>query len=291
MDGINKELFTTSDQARQSYPFIQATNYEPKLFTKKEVDKMEPGSFVQIGANYYSAPKIGMSPDSYDLLLPAESERLALQPDSFMFGSNESILFLVPDDVRFVILCQPKLFKLNKEDKKISPLVKGDKLAGTKNVTVSRLLLGMIKDDQLVLDGEGNPQIITLKLTSTKTSLLGRANEKTDQKTIYKLNQSVIEHYSAPKNSWTTHLVSVNIAAMPHVFVSASNESSVGVMFTIDNAKPLPAEAQTQMHRFVTSEEFKELAADPFRLNHKEEVAAEDVPPGGTEPSFEDIPF
>jgi hypothetical protein len=165
------------------------------------------------------------------------------------------------------------MYAMDKETKEVHPLQKGQKLKTLNRVTAARLLLAMVIGDEVVLDNDGNPQIFTLKLTSTKTSLIGGDRDAVGASTIHSLNKSLAEYFKV-KRQWLTHLVSVNIKVSPQKFTSSENgKSSVGVMFSLDGgAKALSPDNQKVLFDLVSSEDFKELAADPFHLNGKVEA-------------------
>jgi hypothetical protein len=286
MDGVNSSFFTTTDQKGLSYPFIQSTIYLPATYTAKQIQKMDESDYVQVGDKFYARPRLAMSVEGADLLCPEAAEKLALEPEEFQFENETSILFVLPPAARAVILCQPRVYKQSKADGKITPLAKGDKLKELNSVTVAKLFLALESEGELLLEADGKPQIFTLKLKSSKTALI--QSRDPEKKTIAKLNQAIVEHYKAPRNSWATHLVSVKLDVVPEVFTGEGN-STVGVMFTIADPKPLTPESQALTHELVSSLAFKQLADDPFGL--RAEKAEEQPPMPVAQPDSMEIPF
>jgi hypothetical protein len=186
----------------------------------------------------------------------------------------------VSEDVRWVILCRPKILGMVKATREIVPLAKGMKERG--EVTIARLLLGCVVNGELIRDAEKNPQIFTLKLRSTKTALIGSEFDKDcgigrndGYNTIAKLNAALVEHGKAKAGSWLAHGVSVQFAAIADKFPSKDGESeSIGVRFVFKEgagARPLPKAIVKDIHALITSPDFKELAANPFAKQAKKE--------------------
>lgn len=266
---LNADYAIASESSSQRYPAIQATVYKPGSMREK----------IQLA----------LAKESVDILTPEQQKLINAEHGIFALANGDDVeLFTLPDTVRFSILAMPRVLGLDKKTGVVSPIQKGEKLGGNGGrVTVSRLLLAMIVDDQIVLDDDGNPQIFTLKLKSTNTTLIG--NQKNpDEGTIHSLNQSVGKLLNKP-NQWLTHLVSVSIEAKPVKRQSKlSSEASLATEFVLNpNAKALPKEAQKKLFEFVSTDEFKALAADPFGLN-KGKDAEEFTVLGG---DFDENPF
>lgn len=295
-EGIDQSLFVESEQGGMSYPALQSTVYKPVALTKKQIETADPNNVVKLGNFTYDRPRMALGQDSVDLMESSEIERLGLIAEPFIFGDQESLMFILPDDARFVVLHRPQLFKTKKDDKRqVSYLQKGDKLKEQGCITIAKLFLAVVKDDKLVLDRSGDIQIFTLKLSSNKCDLISRQGSK-DFRTIPEMNDAIVKHYEAKKNSWAAHLVSVLIAPVPHNFQSVSTgESSLGVMFSlVGNAKPLPTDAQKQVHKFIQDDDFKALAADPFGLESKQpetEAMPAKAAAAASEPNDFDVPF
>ena len=103
-------------------------------------------------------------------------------------------------DLRWVFLTIPKVFLLDKKTKQISYPERGIKLAGTSKVTIAKCFLACISGDNLVLDVDGLPQIFTLKLTSTKTQLIGNLDNQGETHTLNSINTSLQKYLSSREN-------------------------------------------------------------------------------------------
>jgi len=268
IDGaINTQYGVESGQSGQRYPAIQASSYEPKA-NEDIVLILSEGSVEAMNPDY--AAKV--------------------VSDSISVDYCDRLMFTINPLARFVVLAMPRMFSMDKATKEIFPLAKGQKLKPLNRVTAARLLLAMIIGDELVVDTDGNPQIFTLKLTSTKTNLIGGDRDAVGASTIHSLNKSLGEHFKA-KSQWLTHLVSINIKAIPDKFINLeTGKSKVRTLFSLaGGAKALSSDNQRVLFNLITSDDFKALAADPFHLSGK--VAAAD----GFEPvTFDDsdeIPF
>lgn len=188
-------------------------------------------------------------------------------------------MFVFPDGCRFVILGIPKVFIYDKETGEYSHPQRGVRLAGTGKVTATRIPMAVIKPNgEFILDGEGQPQVFTLKLTSSKTALLNGDKYDPEFKSITGLNKALQAHFKKSRAS-LTHLVSVGLGVAPKKFTSRQgDQSSIGIMFTLEgNAKPLPESDQGLTFALVAQEDFKAFLADPFRLKAQQAKADEDA--------------
>lgn len=267
--GINASYAVELEEGGVSYPAIQGTTYQPR--TLKE------------------AVQLCLSADSVDLLVDPACAGWEMVECNF--GDEDVPMFVIPKECRFVILGIPKVFIYDKESGEYSHPQRGVRLAGTGKVTATRLPLAVIKPDgEFILDGEGQPQIFTLKLTSSKTALLNGDKFDPEFKSIQGLNKALQAHFKKSRAS-LTHLVSVALGVAPKKFTSRQgDQSSIGIMFTLEgNAKPLPESAQALTFALVAQEDFKAFLADPFRLKAKTEDDANTTVEG--EINVDDIDF
>ena len=255
--GINPELAIASNVKEQAYPALQVNNYKPRT-------KDEEISFC-------------LSESSLDLINP-NSNLLETKITNCIYGREEVLMHEIVSDVRWVFLNIPRIFIQDKTTKEISFPQKGVKLFGTNKVTVAKCFLACLVGDELILDIEGEPQIFTLKLTSSKTQLIGYQNSS--DKSILSLNREIQKHFKTKDN--LVHLVSVNLEAKPKEFVSNhTGDSSLGVLYKLSgNAKVLNPQQQQQIFDLVNSEEIQSLFDDPFGLKqsstHNEEIYSND---------------
>lgn len=243
-----------------SYPWIQADEYRPRGLKDK----------ISLGITADSLALIDGQLDG------------AVDVSTISFGDDEVEFGAFKPGVRWVVLCRPKMQAIVKDTGEIVPLRKGMKERG--EVTISKLFLACIVDGDPVLNNEGTVQIFTLKLKSSKSGFVGSAREadygvkrNNGHRTIEQLNQAIVKINKARPNQWLAHTVSVSLAAIPEKF-SNGTDSSIGIRFVFEpksNAKPLSDLAKSKIMELVTSEEFRELAADPFGLKRQQlETAA-----------------
>jgi hypothetical protein len=251
-DTLLTEYLIPLDQNGAKYPTLQVDNYRP--------------------ASLKTALKLIISTESKDLICADAQANLKLTLTTCDFGDGDIEMFVVPADIRFVILAMPKVFAQNKKDKQVYQIQRGDKFKELNRVSIAKLLLAAVVDGKLILDDDGLPQIFTLKLLSTRTQLIESKNK--DDKTIKSLNIALQNHYKAKRQS-LTHLVSVNLAPVVTLQVSAtdSKTSSFASSYElIGDAIPLTKEQQGTIFHFVTSDEFKAFNADPFGILGKAEA-------------------
>jgi hypothetical protein len=267
--GINADYGIAIEENGPSLPAIQATTYQPRTMSEKV--------------------KLCLSPDSFDMLDPESGLASLCIPEVCNFGEDDESMWVLPEGCRFVVMGLPKLFVLDKGTGVISRLTRGEKLAGTKKVTITRLTLAMIKPDgEVLLGGDGRPQLFTLKLKSNKTSLVTGDRRDPDFKSLADLNKALQAHFEKRGVS-LTHLVSVGLDVVPRKFTSGvSGESSTGIIFTIGAAaKPLPESQQLMMFQLLQDPEVLGLIQDPFRLKAQE--SPDNAPMSGIDP--DDIDF
>lgn len=224
-------------------PPLQVTNYRP--------------------ANGQTVP-LCFSAEAADLMSPDAFEFFQLIPETITYEGESVDMMVIAAPVRWVVLGQPRLMLLNKASKDITPLTRGKMPSG--HVTATRLFLLAMVGDKLLMNTDGEPQIFTLKLTSNKTRIV--SGTKGDRSgSIAGLNDSLLKHYKLTRRS-LVHLCSLEITAAGQKFTSSSTgESSVGVMFSLSNAKALPAALQSKTAAVASSEFIQGLLLDPFGVN------------------------
>jgi hypothetical protein len=249
VQAVNKDMLVETGGGAK-YPYIQPTTYEPS----KPSDK--------IG--------FALSPDVLELeLLTKESiEALKLMPYSAVYNTNEVEMLEITASVRWVILAKPRTYGMDKTDKKIYPLESGVKLRDMGRVTCAKVFLGAVVDDVLLTAEDKSPQIFTFKLKSTATNLIA-VRDKPEMSTIETLNKSLQKFFKAP-TSWCTHLVSVDLQAFAEKKTSTidTSQSKMATSYRFSGAaKSVPVEYHQKIRDLVGSDDFKAMAADPFRLN------------------------
>jgi hypothetical protein len=276
------EYAVDGERSGPAFPWIQADMYKPGNL-KTEIRLGLPGAAMDMmdqesplmGALTYTTASFGVSDDEVP------------------FGAFNP-------GIRWVILCRPKLAGMIKATGDIVPLAKGMKDRG--EVTVSRLFLACLIADGFVRTVDGEIQVFTLKLKSSKTAFIGNDRDKdfgqkanADHRTISQLNGALLAHAKGKPGQWLGHTVSVELGAVPEKFTSATasangkKESSMGIRFVFpadSTAKPLPAALLPDVFGFVTSDSFKELAKNPFGDRLGSAQAEPD-----TAPDLADMPF
>jgi hypothetical protein len=242
--GINPEFAIKSNLAEQKYPALQVTTYEPTTLNEEINLCLSESSFELLNTN--------------DNLFDTEIVKC-------VYRRELVLMHQIVAPVRWIFLNIPPVFLQDKKTKEISYPEKGVKLLGTSKVTVAKCFLACLSGDNLVLDINGLPQIFTLKLTSSKTQLIGYQN-KEETKTILALNRSLQKEFRTKDN--LVHLVSVELRSKPKEFISNhSGDSSLGVVFELSgNAQVLSQNNQKQIFDLVNNEEFQTLFNDPFGL-------------------------
>lgn len=253
-EGINADYGIQMDESGPKLPAIQATTYQPRTMGEKVA--------------------LCLSEESFDMLDPNSGVAELCTPEVCNFGTDDLTMWKLPEGCRFIVLGVPRLYILDKDTGLYSYPVRGEKLAGTKRVTATRLTLAMLKPDgELLLGLDGRPQLFTLKLTSSKTCLVAGDKYDPEFKSIQDMNKALQAHFKRRGVS-LTHLVSVGLAVTPKKFTSrASGETSTGIMFTLaTGAKPLSEAQQVLMFELLQDAEVLGMIQDPFRLKNREDA-------------------
>jgi hypothetical protein len=274
---INTKFAIQVEGEGQMFPVLQADCYLPRSMGEEI--------------------SIGLGEDSFDMLSKDARSRLDVASSVATFGDDEVLFFSLPSELRVVVLGKPKLFVVNKDTNKYGNLTAGMVLAGTKNVTIAKMFMLLLdKNGDFVLNSEGNPQVFTLNLKSTKTALIGNSKSKPGDGTLTSLNNALCKHYKT-KGS-LLHLVSLNLVAKPHRFTSASNakDSSLGIMFAIQSNKVLPDAMQELAFNVATDKTLLRVMADPFGVNRSSSNARQgddeiEESHDENDVSMEEIPF
>lgn len=264
MDGLNVSYGVKIEGLGQSYPAIQATTYQPRTM----------GESIQLC----------ISEESFDLLSGQAREAINPTAISCNFGGDDVLMMAIGSELRFVMLGKPRVLCLDKETGEVTQLQKGMKLAGTKKVTATKLIMASVHGDTVLEADDGTPQIFTLKLTSNKTALVDGDRSNPEMRSLDAMNTKLLKHYGL-RRTWLGHLVSVQLGVKPEKFTSkASGQSSVGIRFELmGGARPLPDPVQQRMGLLAQSEEVQELLKNPFASSNQEQ---HDSPaPPSAEPS------
>ncbi|MGL5061441.1 MAG: hypothetical protein ACRC62_15820 [Microcoleus sp.] len=251
---INTAYLVEQEQDRQSYPALQASDYQPRNLNEKI--------------------SIGMTEEIFQALHESSQQALQCETKGVTFGEEQVLFFCLPQ-TQIVILGMPKLHVVDKDSGQVSHLQKGMKLAGTGRVTTAKLfVLLMQSQDSFVMDVNGSPQVFTLNLKSSKTALLGNNKSVVGDGTIASLNAGLRKHYKVSKG-WLSHLVAVELVAVPTKFTSSQDKkvSSLGIMFQLQGtAKVLPESLQAQAFEILHDETLAKAMADPYGIKGQVEI-------------------
>lgn len=260
-----KYAIQKGNKRQQKYPAIQASKRQPS--------EDETGNTIPLV----------MSADSVALLGDDWVSRLPLNPMTCRFGKNVEEMIVVPDNLRWVVLGEPRIFAQERQGTAIVPIHRGMKLAD-RYKTATRLLLAPVLDGHVLSGPDGTPQLVTLRLTSTKTDLVGGDRNDPNYPCIKRLNEKLCQEYGvkADQNSML-HVASVRIEAIA-TELSNKTKSSMGIIYKfVGGARILPEAEQERMALLASSDEIRKYLADPFGLGGRPGIpvyqdAEEDYP-------------
>jgi hypothetical protein len=241
------------DDFGASYPAIQATNYRPLSLKDK----------IQLCIAESSYEKMD------DAALTSLSEHGEMGVAVFDREGTETSRIKLGAGIRFVALGIPSIFFLNKEENTILPRDTKVTLGkGSGIVTVTRLpLLVVLPDGNLLLNIDGEPQIFTLKLKSSKTMLVTGNRKDKEFKCLRDVQKGLQKHYRLSSRQGCLHLASLSIVAKPSMF-SDGKDSSLGVLFALSGgAKELDREKVLPIVQLMQQPETMQLLKDPFGLD------------------------
>lgn len=242
---LNPKYIVEEESQGTSLPSLQADDYSPKKNQKL---------------------KIVLNETSWELISDDVKESIAFEEHAIDWddGKGDQPMYEI-EDARWVILSRPRIYNLHRETNQVTRGYIKDADYGKNYKTVSRIALACLVGDELLKGDDGEVQVFTLKLTSTKTTWI-----KKEKRSIHALNNAVKKGMGARGNNWVCHLVSNDIIAYPHVAVSAKNgEKSNSTRFGFAEgsaAKNLSEENCALTHALITSDEFRELADSGFGL-------------------------
>lgn len=246
--------FAIKSESKQRYAALQADVYQPKKLDSKV--------------------NLCMSEESINLLSDATRAALNMEAVVGQFGTTDNTPMYVPcADVRYIVMGMPKLFVYDKDAKDYFPLVAGTKLAGTKKVTAAKLFVCAIVGGVILTDDNGDPEIFTLNLKSSRTSVLKAKSPVPGDGTLYSLNVALNNAYKV--KGWLTHLVAINLHAVPCRFTSSTSaDTSMGTKYTLGtDATPLSDADQELMFNFVQQPEIKAVMADPYQIHSRQALS------------------
>lgn len=243
---IDSTLGTSFDESKQRFPALQPTTYQPSLD---------------------STIHFCLGESSVDLLADNIKDFWKSQPKETHFTNDSEVQtsYIIPNGLQWVFLGFPKAFMRNKADKRdVRPFQSGFKLKENGFESVTKLFLAAIANEKPILDNDGNIQVFTLLLNSSKTKLIEGYKQPADYRSLKKLNGWLVKKFALAPNQLWLHLASVPFSAKPEKF-SNGEASSIGVMYQIDGLPVvLPPDTQKQLSALASSDIIKALLNDPF---------------------------
>ena len=248
---LNSEYFIAPSEGEQKYPALQASNYKP--------DDEESEVFLCLNEK------------SADKLTDESKALLGLVEETVRFKQGKDSVYKISNPFQVVFLGHPSLSCYDKENKVYSRLEKGMKLAGTKKVTATRMLMAIVCNGKLLTKADGTIEAFTLKLLSTRTNMASQ---------LIEIHNSLKKKFNA-KNNRIIHLFGFSLVATPVEMKSTvvKGEASWATVFSINtDPQPLPDEMQMALCQFASSEEVSQFMKDPFYLQQqKEKASAQEV--------------
>lgn len=231
-------------------PALQATTYEPSKPSETIGFALSP-EVVELG-----------------LLTTKSIELLVMKPIVACYASAEVEMLEITTGIRWIILSKPRIFGMDKADKKIYPIEQGVRLKDLGRVTIVKLFLAAIIGDEMLMADDGTPQLFTFRLKSTNTMLVSNRQDP-KMSTIDSLNRSLQKHFAAP-TSWCAHFVSVGLQPYAEKKTSSADASQSKIATSyrfVGAAIPVPQKFHAAVYSLISSPEFMAMAADPFRIH------------------------
>lgn len=277
---IDSTLGTSFDESKQRFPALQPTTYQPSLD---------------------STIHFCLGESSVDLLADNIKNEWKSNPKETHFTNDSDVQtsYIIPSGLQWVFLGFPKTFMRNKADKRdVRPFQSGFKLKENGFESVTKLFLAAIANEKPILDNNGDIQVFTLLLNSSKTKLIEGYKQPAEYRSLKKLNGWLVKKFNLAPNQLWLHLASVPFSAKPEKF-SNGEASSIGVMYQIDGMPVvLPPETQKQLSALASSNIIKALLSDPFvifdttkALLNPDDVEPEQIIPNGLSSIEDDDEF
>jgi len=231
----------------QAYPALQVSSYRPSMDSKI--------SWV-------------FNPESVELLSASAKDALQLS-EVICHYDNPTVMYQVNADVRFAVLVQPEIFTQNKETKAVDYLRPGVTFKDNGLVSIAKVMLVPIVDGKPILDDNDIPQIVILKLTSTKVLLIKNLN--TGVPSLATLNRDLCTQLKKGNRIWLLHLTSIGLSPVARKLSSASDSklSSIATVFDLDpTPKLLDREDLPGIFTLAQTQEILDYAANPFGIKN-----------------------
>lgn len=245
--------YSQPDVQAQLYPAFQADNYQPKL-----KDKIN----------------ICLNEESFLILSERTKELLDISLLEAEFKSGVTNVFQINADVRVMPLAMPNNFCFNKEASRYQAIAAGVKFKENGLVSASRIHFCAIVGDELLLAEDGNPQIFTLNLKSSKTQLCKPQKPAKGDGSLFSWNEEMKSQYKG--RGWLLHMFGFKLGAKPQQFTSSiSGDSSVGIIFELNAPAPIAPAHQKLVFDCLQDEVLKESIKNPYKLGAAASVVEE----------------
>lgn len=243
----DEEYAVIESEVGQRYPVLQLSNSKPKATEKT--------SFV-------------LAEKSYKMLSADALKKLGAIETAVYFGNSDKPedCMEITADFRLVFWGIPAIFyapkgQSNKYDQmreKKGKMEKGE-------MTVSRILVSFVVNNEIVKKDDDTPQFFTFKLTSFGTDLMAKRLPEL---------RDVIKKAANCNNS-LLHLVHCGIALSPVLRKSKeTTESSWAVDLNIVDYIPFPKAEHANLFSIASSEEVRSFMQDPFYLQQRQEQSS-----------------
>lgn len=234
------QAYLIPDDGGQALPFLMASDYQPRTLQDK-LNLVITKEVVEV--------------------LPEEIQiKLAVMDQSIVLGGETKEAYDL-SHCEWVILTKPAgYYVYDKSIDRIRKQVRGEDWSSNLS-TVARVFLACAVNGEVLMDGQGNIQIFTLKLSGTRCNWIYKGD-----RSMIGLNKALCKKYGVPSGNWLTHLVSVGISPVPYA-TEYEGQKNIRTRFEFSSgrgAKPLADIYQAACFALVLSDDFKTLMSDPF---------------------------
>lgn len=226
-----------------------------------------------------------LNPESANLLCKSARDTLQLT-EVMCHYENPTLMYRINTDIRFAVIAQPETFTLHKDSKVVDYLREGVTFKNNGLVSTTKVMLVPIVGGKPVLNDNGIPQIVTLKLTSTKVLLI--KNRDSSVPSLDTLNRDLCTQLKKGSGIWLLHLTSIGLTPTPRKLSSATDPklSSVATVFDLDpTPQLLDREYLPGIFALAQTQEVLDYAANPFGIK---DVGGEFVPEEFTDVQIEE---
>ena len=202
------------------------------------------------------------SEESHNLISDKFKLALKLEPKEAYFSDEGPDTVYKPSvDLRFIPLCIPKIYKMNKTTREISRLAKfqsGDR-------TIAKLFLIPLIDEEM-LSEDDRPLILTLKLLSFKTDeIIGRTGN--EDGTLKKLSSELLKRGLGDPGKSNVHFCNLRITPGTKMYKNKDGKSNRGANYSLESARLNTPDTMKIVKEILANEELRKDILDPFGLD------------------------